>query len=206
MPNITTGSFSPSTMPIPIASRGPISSEELRSFISACSNDFNTIADFLNNYALKLAGALPNETGINALSAQKLDGANLYADASAAETKDRGLFWNTEQNRPMTIYETFILYIQLMANIQNGLREGVSIGSKAVPVEIGIGSPIEVEWPYLDGLFEVYLFSISGGVISKFTPTSVSVNDTTKVLSITYTGSTTQVYGYVWHPVFTFGR
>lgn len=185
----------PFTTPV----HGALNSQFLNSFVKAVCADLTRIVDSVNNNVLKPLSTLPE--GFNPESSN-LDGCNIYTDAGASESKDFGIFYLKDNSRPATIYETFLLILQILANIENGMREGVSVGSFIDKVTVGPGSPLIYSWPYTDAAFEPLLFEQSGDSVTK-AQLDVNVNVTNKTLTIN-SASSKNIWGYIWHPVLTF--
>lgn len=212
MPNIFTSSFYPSTIPANLTVGGKVDFEELKAFTEAASIDFVALSNILNTQVLNIIGSLPYYPGENINAAEfGLDGKNLFVDTGSTSAKDYGLLWNESSARPKTVYETVLFLMQILANVENGLKETVSIGSITSPIEIsGVISEntIEYDWPYNDGMYEYLLYKYDSitGKISKIEPgsnISVEVDYSTKKVIITNdSGITVSIYGYIWHPVF----
>lgn len=202
--------FYQTNFPLQIAKRSELSSEELSAFFASANNDITSIGEILNNSIIPLATSLPDFDP----NIQPFDGKTFYVDSEAEENKDNGFFYNVHpsdsgQNRPTTVYETFLYLLQHIANIENGLREGVAIGTKGSPVTIDSGAQASYPWPYLDSAFDYLLyFENNEGYIEKLTDNSLTVQvdtSTSPTLIITNdTDAPISLWGYIWHPVFTF--
>jgi hypothetical protein len=199
------GEFNPSTFKPAIVRTGPISSDELRSFSEATVNDLASLSSLLNDKVLKILATLPETTEQNALL-NGMDAKALYVNNSSTINTDNGLFFNVSQNRPMSVYESLLLMIQIIANTENGLREGVAVGTITSPIPILNGGSVEFEWPYFDGIFEAKLYAITGSTITSVNNAlTIEVNySNKKIYLINNSGFTVSVYGFLWHPVFSF--
>lgn len=196
--------FKPSTIKPSISSVAPLSSDELKSFSEAAVNDLNSLSILLNDYIVKIFKTLPDTTGQNALT-NGFDGKAFYVDGTSTNDIDNGLFYHQDEARPLSVYESLLMVIQIIANIENGLREGVRVGSVSAPIQLTDGSFVEYEWPYFDGAFQASLFSISAGVITQNTALTITVDYNQKKIILTNnSGITQEVYGFLWHPVFSF--
>lgn len=200
------GEFNPSTFKPTIVKTGPISSDELRAFSEATVNDLASLSVLINSKIVQILKTLPETPKQNAIE-NGFDGKSIYVDNNAANDVDNGLFYHIDEQRPMSIYESMLLIVQILANIENGLREGVAIGSISDPIAIANTETVEYEWPYFDGAFEVKLFSDDGsGIITDASNLlNISVDYINKKILLNNTsGDTVTVYGFLWHPVFSF--
>ncbi len=191
----------PSTFKPEIAKNGVISSSDLRAFTEGVSSDIAVLADTVNTIAQSF-------NTLRSPSESSLDGTNILVDSEASPTKDFSLLYSEFEGRALTIYEAFMFFMQILANTENGLREGVSIGTYIYPVTIEAGDTATFDWPFSDCMFETFLFQINNDVVSRIstglditvdasvTPSQLLINNTS--------GSTVNIYGKVWHPVFTF--
>lgn len=194
-----------STFNLDVPKRGVINSDDLNSFFKAVATDLAAIQNFINNTLNPLLASLPDNTS-------KLDGANIFVDQAAAGTKDYGVLFltdpnNPSNNRPLTIYEAYLNMIQILANTENGMREGVTVGNFSQPQTLAIGASVSFTWPYTDKIFKNMLFVVSGATVSEATSSqlSISVNTSTNQITITNTsGASISFWGYIWHPVLTF--
>ena len=200
---MTIPEFSQQTTSPNIVKNGPISSDELRSFTEAAVLDINALSTLINDTMLPIFRSIPMGDGIDPIQ-NGLDGKSIFVDGQASTIKDNGLFFNINENRPLLVYEIMMLFVKLIANIHNGLKEGLSIGSITAPVEILNSEFVDYTWQYFDAAFDSYLFSISTNTVTKIDPL-ISVNYLNKTIRITNnTGSTINIFGYIWHPVFSF--
>jgi len=200
--SIVIGQVQSTAVPLEVAENSNIISSEINESSLSIVNTLSSITEKLNTI-IGVIESLPEETGISAVT-NALDGANIYTDSDATLLKDYGFLYNSDLDRPQTIYESFIFFAQILSNISNGLKEGVKIGSVSLPVEILTAATATYAWPYTDGLFEAMLFETSGGYINKV-DNNVKIDTSTGEIIITNgTGSTQNIFGYIWHPVLTF--
>ena len=200
--NIT--EFNQSTFPLEQMNSGRINAEELKAFTTAVVNDLESLANILNTDISPILRSLPETIDINPRIGN-FDGTNIYLDTNATNEKDKGIFYDFINQRPMTIYEVFIFFLRIIADLNNGLKEGVTIGNIASPITISAGSTYSISWPYLDGLFDYQLQVLSNNMIYKATNITVGIDTTTKEIKITNNNSANiSVFGVIWHPVYTF--
>ena len=203
MLNIAIPEFNPSTFNLTIAKNSPISSEELNGFTQAAASDLQNLSLMINDIFIKLISSLPDYPSINAID-NGIDGANVMVDNDATAVKDSGLFFNTAENRPFTIYEALLFLMQVMANTENGMREGLRVGSYSAPVTINNGAYVEYDWSYTDYQFKEILNNISGNTVSKANVSVTISNLTNKIIITNSSGSAVNIFGYLWHPVLSF--
>jgi hypothetical protein len=146
-----------SVFPLNVPENGALSSKDINVFSKSAANDIAAIASLLNNQISKTLSSLPEEFDPES---DKLDGSSIYVDSAATVSKDYGIFYNQDvaEPRPRTIYETLLVFVQLLANIDNGLREGVKVGSFAAKQGIAAGQTLTLDWPYIDKMFKPLLF------------------------------------------------
>lgn len=181
---------------------GKIDSQQLNGYIESSVNDLQSISIILNQI-VDLINTLNNNPSV-------LDGTSILVDNEASEIKDNGVFYfehptDSEQNRPATLYETLLLFLQLIANNTNGLREGVKVGAYSSKVAISNGAYVEYDWPYIDYMFEYKLYGEATDTVSKLDSSdiTVTVDISDKKIKITnVSGGTLNIWGYLWHPVF----
>lgn len=190
----------PSTFKPEIAKNGVISSSDLRSFVEGVSSDIAVLADTVNTIAQSF-------NTLRHPNISSLDGTNIVVDASASLTKDFSLLYSEFEGRALTVYEAFMFFMQILANTENGLREGISVGIYSYPATINAGESIAFDWPFADSIFEPFLFQVSGDVVSRISTLTITVDTSvtpSQLLINNTTGDTVNIYGYIWHPVFTF--
>lgn len=190
--------FNPTTFPLDLVYASKISSEHLNAFFNSVATDLSSIKEILNDNMIPVVGSLSDDfvPGEN-----KLDGKSIYLDSGASSETDSGLFYYN--SKPLTIYEAFIVFLQLLANTDNGLKEGVKVGSKSSLVSFASGVAIDYDWLYSDGLFMYKMFKINvAGGVEDISSSFTVVNNNNKIL---ITSATNQfAFGFVWHPVFLF--
>lgn len=194
--------FNPETFALDISKNGVISSEDLNAFTQGIAKDMASISSLFNDTLAEMLDALPNEAITNGL-----DGAAIYVDKDSTAVKDNALFWHPTETRPLTVYESFLVFIQILANTENGLREGLKIGTISAPITITSTNSNEYDWPYFDGAFEFQFYIKTGDVITKMADDilDVSVDYATKKITIdNQSGGDKTFYGFIWHPVYTF--
>lgn len=194
--------FNPETFALDISKNGVISSEDLNAFTQGIAKDMASISSLFNDTLAEMLDALPNEAITNGL-----DGAAIYVDKDSTAVKDNALFWHPTETRPLTVYESFLVFIQILANTENGLREGLKIGTISAPITITSTNSNEYDWPYFDGAFEFQFYIKTGDDITKMADDvlDVSVNYATKKITIdNQSGGDKTFYGFIWHPVYTF--
>ena len=192
-----------STFPIDIADRAPLSSESLRAFVDSVSDDLANLGNTVNEDILGILNTLPETDGVDAKTSG-LDGTALYVDSNGSSAKDYGLFYNAASGRPLSVYETFLFFIQIISNMDNGLKEGISVGSITAPVTIAKGGSVTFDWPYFDGTFDDKLFQKTNNTITKVSDLNVSVDYAAKKITIQSPTSDITLWGYIWHPVYSF--
>jgi len=185
--------FNISTFPLNIPKRSPIDSDELNGFTSAVAEDIAQLQDVVNN-VVDFMSTLPSDVDPETDS---LDGTTIAIDSAASTSKDGGIFYDSDNSKPLSIYQSMLLMMQILANMENGLREGVKVGSITSP----ISTPQTYSWPYTDCMFEPIFFTKSGSTVTKASDMTISVNSTNKTITITPVSS---IWGYLWHPVLTF--
>jgi hypothetical protein len=196
--------FNQSTFPLEQMNSGRINAEELKAFTTAVVNDLEALAAILNNDISPILRTLPEATDVNP-RVGNFDGTNIYLDSNASKDKDKGVFFDTISQRPMTIYEVLIFFLRIIADLNNGLKEGVTIGNIASPIVINAGSTYSVSWPYLDGLFDYQLQVLNNNMIYKAANITVGIDTVTKEIKITNNNNTNiSIFGVIWHPVYTF--
>jgi hypothetical protein len=171
---------------------GVISSELLSELFTAISRDLRNIDGLLEKTAIPLSESLEGEVG-------KIDGKRIYVNSNA-EIEDNGILYydkaGSENKRPLTIHETFLLLFQLVANNKNMLSDGIyinetiSVAGKSYP------------WAYSDHIFIDHLYEDDGsGNVRKATGITVSVDTTAKTIKVT-PSSGKVIFGYIIHPSF----
>jgi len=140
--------FDQSTMPISVAKGASFKSEDINAFTKATAGDFATLSSLLNDNVFKILNTLP---AFYDPENSHLDGKGFYVDSDSTIVKDNGLFYlndtqNASNSRPLTVYETFILIMQILANIENAQREGVTVGSYANKVAVSSTSSLTYVW------------------------------------------------------------
>lgn len=181
------GNFNPTAVAPIIERSAPISSEVLNAFFSAITSDLSTLSGKFNKMVSIVSGVDSTDN--------TLDGKNILVDKDATESKDNGLLFFSDTSKPITIYEAFLLFIQILSNMENGLKEGVRVGSVGTPVDISTEPTFT--WPYVDGMFEAFLFTNTNDGIARVSPDIIVKN---QILTISGTGT---AYGYIWHPILT---
>lgn len=194
--------FNPETFAMDISKNGAISSEELNAFTQGIAKDIASLSSLFNDTLSKILDELPAEAIVDGL-----DGKAIYVDSGSTDNTDNALFWHPTETRPLTVYESFLTIMQILANTENGLREGMKIGSISAPITITSTNSNEYDWPYFDGAFEFQFYIKSGDIITKIADDvlDVSVDYSTKKITIdNQSGSDKTFYGFIWHPVYTF--
>lgn len=194
--------FNPETFALDVSKNGVISSEDLNAFTQGIAKDMASISSLFNDTLAEMLDALPSEAITNGL-----DGAAIYVDKDSTAIKDNALFWHPTETRPLTVYESFLVFIQILANTENGLREGLKIGTISAPITITSTNSNEYDWPYFDGAFEYQFYIKTGDVITKMADgvLDISVDYATKKITLdNQSGSDKTFYGFIWHPVYTF--
>lgn len=201
MGNILIADFTSSTLPITVPERAPLSSKDMQAFVNGVTSDMSEIQTILNDKLIKLVESLPLETGIDAIS-NGLDGSNMYVNNNATVGLYGGVFYNT--TRPATIQETLLTYARIIANIDNGLKEGVKIGSSAEPITLSSNATHIIEWPYVDKTFETMLYKNTSGTITKINLLVELIVSTSELKITNNSGASVSFWGHAWHPVFLF--
>lgn len=196
--------FEKTTFPLSIPLRGELKSDDLNAFSEAVTADMEALSTLLNNNVVNLLNTLPDST-------ESLDGTNIYVDKNSTNIKDYGIFYHNDastpaNNRPKTLYEILLFFFQVVANVKNGMREGVKIASLGTPFAHANSATQSYDWPYTDAAFEPLLFTVSGTTVSPINLTDWSITVDTSAspnqLEITNnSGGSLDVFGYVWHPV-----
>jgi len=207
---MTISKFNPKTFAMAVAEKGTLSSEKLNAFTEAIAVDMASLRDKLNNYILKTMNSLPSDFDP---STDTFDGHAIYLNSNAKDS-DNNVFWfehptDSSQSRPLTIYEAMLLFLQVLANIENGMREGVKLGDVTNKLEFSGNETKQYPWLYADGLHKVFLFEESGNQIKPISDADFNVYiDTTttdhNLTVVNNTISTKRIWGYVWHPVLSF--
>lgn len=195
---MTLDSFNPAAYKPEIPFGGKIESGVLNAFFDLTTRDIAKIAEILNT-SVDVLKTLPVDfqPGVS-----NLDGTSLYVDSAAAEDKDFGLFYDSSNNRPYTVYEVLLFFMQILSNSRNAMKEGARIGSIGSKVAVGSGQSVVIPWPYADKMFEPFLFYMDGANVRPYTECNVFVNGSN--LTIQNTGGNVEIWGAVWHPVLTF--
>lgn len=195
LPIITQSSF-----PLTIPSKGAISSDQLNVFSQTVVEDVTQLAAVINAATAVLQTIDDSEKSI-------IDGYTLPVDSASSATKDHGIFYDSTNNKPRSIYETFVLYAQILANLENGQKEGVVVGSTSVPIVLAASATVSYPWPYTDYAFIHALYKNTAGVVTKLEQDVITVSVTAATHTITITnisGISATLWGYLWHPTFPF--
>lgn len=197
--------LTPSTYFPLVAPSAPLSSADINTFATTVKADIDAIAAILNDSVKPIYDKLTQLATTAGLA-----GTSLPVDHAASVTKDSGLFWNIATSAPASIHDSFLTMMQILANVHNGMKEGVKVGDKVTPTTVAINSTLSYAWPYTDTLFWPMLFKVSGNYVNQLPVTAqgvtTSVNayiDTTdKTLKIkNNTGGEISIFGYIIHPV-----
>jgi len=164
----------------------------VRSSISTISNNHNELLSLVMN------GTTLPESG------NALDGKVIYVDSEASASKDSGIFYYTPPSggtsRPLTIYETFLLILQLLGNINNAFSKITIIASKAQPQMLAPNG--SATYAAVGGVpFIPLLYYKSGNYIYNANNVlNINYDDTTKQIIITNNSSNTyNIFGYIIH-------
>jgi len=189
-----------------VAPVGSIDSQKLNSFNEGTANSIASLTS-VTNKIIDIINTAPDLSGQSvSIVANGLDGSNIYMDASATSGNlyfDDTLSNGTGTGRPVTIEEAFGQLLDISSRSSQHAREGEYIGDISNPITLSNGASTVVNWPYEDGLFQGMFFK--GGTTVTPVDMSLSLNTTSNSLTINNgTGSSVNVWGVVWHPVFAF--
>ena len=197
--------LTPSTYFPLVAPSAPLSSADINTFATTVKADIDAIATILNDSIRPIYDKLTVLAPTAGLA-----GTSLPVDPGASTTKDFGLFWNATTSLPASIYDSFLTMMQILANVHNGMKEGVKVGDSVTYTAIANNDTLSYAWPYTDTLFWPMLFKVNGSYVNQLPVTaqgaSASVNayiDTTShTLKIkNNTGGDISIFGYIIHPV-----
>lgn len=187
--------FNQNTFNLTIPKGAPLQSEQLNAFFHSIYKDFNSLADIINNTLNQFLASLP---ATFEPSENQLDGTQLYVDSNASESKDRGIFYNSLNQRPITIYEALLFIVQLISNLNNTMRDAQLVASYYNPTT---EQTITVPWPYENPMFVPILFEVnpSNGTITEYDKSNYTISLSNSIITINR-NDTNPIFGIIWHP------
>lgn len=194
-----------STKFIPFSEIEHLTSELFNQRFAAISTDIENIINKINDVLVNLQEDLPQSD----LTLYPFDGTNIYVDSNANETQYGGLLYDSEEGKPATIKDVLLSTLKILSYIDNGLKEGVSIGDYNSPQNIAASGTYSVPWIYTDGVFKSSLMvKNSDGTTQEIKDfdVTISYSPTNNEIVITNNDATNaiDIFGYIWHPLFTF--
>jgi len=187
-----------------LANGAPLYSDYFNGIFSANYNDIKNITEVINAELYKISNDLKTDW-VDA----NFDGANIFMDKTASLGDYGGLFYS-EGVGPATISEVVLSLIEVLAYIDNGLREGTAIGSSPSDTVTILDTENETyTWGYSDKMFDAKLFYVEGGTTVKDAvvegKVTVDIGTTSSVIKVTnISGGSIDIWGNIWHPVFNF--
>jgi len=160
----------------------PIDANELNNKINTIVSDIASLSNSLNSVI----------TTVNNTS-----GDTIPSVEQASIDSFGGVFKNDLGN-VMSIKETLMLFLQVVANTDNGLKEGVKVEETITAKTI--------KWPYTDNVFEPILLKKDGTTVTKAilgTDYTASLNTASKEITLTPL-SGANIFGHIWHSTFSF--
>jgi len=187
----------------PLGVNAQLTSSFLNGVLSGHFNDIENIITAINDNLYKMTQSLVSSDFVGG---KELDGTNIKVDASDSGSLYGGLFYNSDAGRAATISEVLLSLTEILAYIDNGLREGISIGTIDTKTAITGSSTLSNTWPYPDKMFSAKLFYLDGPDVKDAVldgMVTIHVNGTNIIITNT-TVSTINIWGKLWHPVFNF--
>lgn len=194
-----------STEFVPFSNIEHLTSELFNQRFAAISTDITNIISAINNILINLQEDLP----YNDLTTHPFDGTNIYVDSQANENQYGGLLYDSIEGKPATIKDVMLSTLKILSYIDNGLKEGSSIGSYNAPENIAASGTYSVPWIYTDGIFKSSLMvKNADGTTQEIKDFDVTVSYSPSNNEIVITNNDANnainVFGYIWHPLFTF--
>ena len=171
-----------------------LTANALNSRFSTIYNDIKTLVANWNNFIYPIEQSLKDGN----LQNNNFDGTNILVDKNATSSDNGGLLYDPDADKPATIKDAILTIMQTLAFVDNGMKEGIKIDNITLAASgtYSINNII-----FSDNIYVPYVFNSNDG-----SPADVSYTCINGEITITNndTVNPITIYGYIWHPVFTF--